>query len=439
MVDPFGLCGENAGDAGEKSRYRWLHTALNLAGPVFDGADIVNAGIYALEGRWGAAAVCIASVLPVVGTAITGVTKATRYARAGTMIGKTLQAAGKTYTTVQTATAALEMAGDARMQYAVNGGNVTPELAMKAAGAAVMGAMAVLSATSMMKDVTSLTRTGDVRFETTGRDAADAVSGRCEGGTGVGCFVAGTRVKTQDGEKNIEEVEEGDYVLSGDPETGEQEYKRVVTTYIHEKYLLVHIYVEEEEITATENHPFYAEGLGFVSAGTLHAGDIVRLADGRRDPVRDVEFEYLDEPVLVYNFEVEDFHTYYVSGIGVLVHNICEGGSNSPISLKQALKNQDKSGVRPGQTEIHTSQLNNVINEIQNNYNPSKAYSSIYSDGANRYIVEGHHTTVAFEMLGKDSAINMNTATSDLPSSTNIYWSKKWYQFWRKTIKVVED
>lgn len=332
MVDPFGLCGENAGDAGEKSRYRWLHTALNLAGLVFDGADIVNAGIYAMEGRWGEAAVCIASALPVVGTAITGVTKATRYAKAGTMIGKTLQAAGKTYTTVQTATAALEMAGDARMQYAVNGGNVTPELAMKAAGAAVMGAMAVLSATSMMKDVTSLARAGDVRFETTGRDVADTVSGRCEGGTGVGCFVAGTRVKTQDGEKNIEEVEEGDYVLSEDPETGEQKYKRVVKTYIHEKYLLVHVCVEEEEITATENHPFYAEGLGFVSAGTLHAGDIVRLADGRRVPVRDVEFEYLDEPVLVYNFEVEDFHTYYVSGIGVLVHNTCEGGSGRTTS-----------------------------------------------------------------------------------------------------------
>lgn len=42
-------------------------------------------------------------------------------------------------------------------------------------------------------------------------------------------------------------------------------------------------------------------------------------------------------------------------------------------------------------------------------------------------------------MLGKDNAINMNTATSDLPSATNIYWTKKWYQFWRKTIKIVED
>ena len=28
-----------------------------------------------------------------------------------------------------------------------------------------------------------------------------------------------------------------------------------------------------------------------------------------------------DEPVKVYNFEVEDFHTYYAGGLGVLVHN----------------------------------------------------------------------------------------------------------------------
>lgn len=28
-----------------------------------------------------------------------------------------------------------------------------------------------------------------------------------------------------------------------------------------------------------------------------------------------------EEPVKVYNFEVEDFHTYHVSGFGVLVHN----------------------------------------------------------------------------------------------------------------------
>ena len=27
------------------------------------------------------------------------------------------------------------------------------------------------------------------------------------------------------------------------------------------------------------------------------------------------------EPITVYNFQVEDFHTYYVGGLGLLVHN----------------------------------------------------------------------------------------------------------------------
>lgn len=112
---------------------------------------------------------------------------------------------------------------------------------------------------------------------------------------------------------------------------------------------------------------------------------------------------------------------------------------DTPISLDDALKNLDKSGVRPGQTEIHTSQLENVINEVKYNYDPTKAYSSVYSDGTNRYIVEGHHTTVAFEMLGKGSAMNMNTPTIDLPSATNVYWSKEWYQFWRKSINIIKD
>ena len=31
----------------------------------------------------------------------------------------------------------------------------------------------------------------------------------------------------------------------------------------------------------------------------------------------------LESPVKVYNFEVEDFHTYYVGETEVLVHNMC--------------------------------------------------------------------------------------------------------------------
>ena len=35
------------------------------------------------------------------------------------------------------------------------------------------------------------------------------------------CFVAGTEIDTIEGEKNIEDIEEDDYVLAEDPETGE--------------------------------------------------------------------------------------------------------------------------------------------------------------------------------------------------------------------------
>ena len=39
------------------------------------------------------------------------------------------------------------------------------------------------------------------------------------------CFVEGTLVVTEDGDKPIEEIKAGDLVYSTDPETGESEYK----------------------------------------------------------------------------------------------------------------------------------------------------------------------------------------------------------------------
>ena len=58
------------------------------------------------------------------------------------------------------------------------------------------------------------------------------------------------------------------------------------------------------------------------------------MLNGDIKEVESVEIEYLEEPVTVYNFEVEDWHTYFVSTNGVLVHNACwetpdEGGSGS--------------------------------------------------------------------------------------------------------------
>ena len=96
---------------------------------------------------------------------------------------------------------------------------------------------------------------------------------------------------------------------------------------------IVHVTIGEDVIDTTPNHPFYIEGYGFKPASELKAGDKVRLLDGTNAEIRSAVTERLDEPVKVYNFEVEDWHTYYVAGAGVLVHNNngcggSRGGSN---------------------------------------------------------------------------------------------------------------
>ncbi len=52
----------------------------------------------------------------------------------------------------------------------------------------------------------------------------------------INCFTPSHEIVTKDGVKNIEDVEEGDFVYSVDPETGSVEYKPVSRTYRQENY-----------------------------------------------------------------------------------------------------------------------------------------------------------------------------------------------------------
>lgn len=90
--------------------------------------------------------------------------------------------------------------------------------------------------------------------------------------------------------------------------------------------------------------------------------------------------------------------------------------------------------MKPGQTLISRQK----VLEIVSSYDPVRASSSVYVDSTGRYLVEGHHTTVATTMLGRESGFNMNTPTNQLPSAMNIHWKKSWYEFWKKSIKVVD-
>ena len=135
------------------------------------------------------------------------------------------------------------------------------------------------------------------------------------------CFVAGTLVATVNGLAAIETIKAGDYVLSTDPDTMKTEYKQVLETYIRKVDRLVHLIISGEEIITTVDHPFYVQGRGFIDAGNLLVGDKLVSSIGEDLLIENYNIEVVEELVQVYNFQVEDFHTYHVGKNGVLVHN----------------------------------------------------------------------------------------------------------------------
>ena len=94
-----------------------------------------------------------------------------------------------------------------------------------------------------------------------------------------------------------------------------------------------------EEIVTTVDHPFYVQGRGFVEAGKLLVGDKLLDVNGNILLVEKFYIELTEKPVTVYNFQVEDFHTYLVGRLGVLVHNASKNYSGK--KAETVTKNQE--------------------------------------------------------------------------------------------------
>ncbi|MBQ6160948.1 MAG: hypothetical protein IJK24_08370 [Oscillospiraceae bacterium] len=136
------------------------------------------------------------------------------------------------------------------------------------------------------------------------------------------CFVAGTLVATVDGLKPIETLKVGDMVLSIDIDTMHTDYKPVLETYIRKVRKLVYLKVDGEVIVATEDHPFYVSGQGFVNAAKLIAGARLVNLTGGVFCVEQISFEYMENgEKTVYNLQIADNHTYCVGNHNILVHN----------------------------------------------------------------------------------------------------------------------
>lgn len=221
-----------------------------------------------------------------------------------------------------------------------------------------------------------------------------AITGAITGGMNSNsCFVAGTSVLTSVGYVAIEKICAGDKVWSENPETGEKELKKVVQTFVNETDELVHVFVNGEEIITTPEHPFYVPTKGWTGAIHLRAGDILVLQNGKYVVVEKIQHEILEQPIKVYNFEVEDFHTYYVGDSSILVHNVCKmpGRAGKQARLKQ-LANDDKvSSALRGEIKRDMNMINrgqrttirvpsgyNLSHRI--GYSANKGYGYAYSD-----------------------------------------------------------
>ncbi len=152
-----------------------------------------------------------------------------------------------------------------------------------------------------------------------------------------GCFASGTPVLTSKGSCGIETLVKNDVVWSSNEDNpAESGWKRVKRTFIHHVSRLNYLTLEHHDVAGathtetfgvTPEHPvwvIHADGAGgFVAAADAHVGERMRSAAGLDVTItaNSVEASSPGRSFPVYNFEVENYHTYHVGQSSVLVHN----------------------------------------------------------------------------------------------------------------------
>jgi len=138
------------------------------------------------------------------------------------------------------------------------------------------------------------------------------------------CFKAGTPVSTDKGLVNIENIRQGDMVLSVNAATGERGYKKVLQTSKKSGENLVELEIDGEKIFVTAEHPFMVTdgSWPWIAASQLNVGQKLQTGtDGKYSTVTGKKFT--SQKGEVYNLSVEDWETYTVGASASVVHNRC--------------------------------------------------------------------------------------------------------------------
>mgnify|MGYP004621452777 CR=1 FL=1 len=149
----------------------------------------------------------------------------------------------------------------------------------------------------------------------------DGAKGEATITAGTLCFVAGTQVLTEDGMKNIEDIEIGQRVYAINTDTNERELKEVTNIFRGTSDELYRLKIGDEIVSATPKHQFYIVDKGWVRAYDLKEGDKIVSKETQDLVIEKIEHEKLENPVKVYNLTIEGHHNYLITKYELLVHN----------------------------------------------------------------------------------------------------------------------
>ncbi|WP_306294942.1 polymorphic toxin-type HINT domain-containing protein [Paenibacillus kribbensis] len=220
------------------------------------------------------------------------------------------------------------------------------------------------------------------------------------------CFTAGTKVQTDEGEKPIEDIEVGDKVLAKSDETGEVAYKEVVGLFQKQAEEIYYVHIGDEIIEVTGEHPFWLDGKGWTFVKDLKVGDLLVSSDGSKLVIDKIEKE--PREATVYNFEVADFHSYFVSNLGIWVHNCFTNISFQTNLFKNAethmfSANHVKDGIMKLGSD-RQSIFNSITRKI-GSVDPAKLQKGSNQMHTN---INGRDVTVRFYVNENGTVINVN-------------------------------
>lgn len=252
-----------------------VHGALDVAGfipGVGAVADLANAALYAVEGDYANAAMSALAAIPGVGDTIALASKGSKVVK----VAKGAKALSK----VKKGKSLIKVIkGKAKV-----GGKLLKKLNPKNAFKSI--------------------KKGFKKLATSGK-----------------CFTGDTLVYTESGYVPIETVRIGDMVYSKNEETEEIGFKRVERISKAVAHTIYKLEINHDTIIqTTAYHSFYMDERGWVNAIQLEVGDELVLCDDK-GCITSIEKERYEDPIHVYNLQVEDWHSYFVTKDKVYVHN----------------------------------------------------------------------------------------------------------------------